>query len=60
MAKSFIVLGDSFVERGDIRQAEATYESILEGYSPEGESDDVASSIELRIQKLKELEKEVI
>ena len=60
VARSFIVLGDSFVERGDIRQAEATYESILEGYSPEGESDDVASSIELRMQKLKELEKEVI
>ena len=60
LAKGFVVLGDSFVERGDLRQARATYESILEGYNSETESDDVPSTVELRMSKLEELEKELI
>ena len=60
LAKSFIILGDSFVERGDVRQAKATFESVRDGYTAEGESDDVPSNIELRMNKLEELEKEVI
>ena len=31
LAKSFIVLGDSFMEREDIEQAKATFESVRDG-----------------------------
>ena len=60
LAKSFVVLGDSFVERGDLKQAEATFESILEGYTPQGNDDDVVESVNLRLVKLQELVKESI
>ena len=52
LAKCFIVLGDSFVERGDLNQAKATFESILDGYSPQGNQDDVHESVTLRLGKL--------
>ena len=55
LAKSFIVLGDSFVERGDNDQAKATFESVRDGYSPEGEADDVADNVAMRLKKLEEL-----
>ena len=58
LAKSFIVLGDSFVERGELKQAKATFESVREGYSAENATDDVPSSIELRLSKLEEIERE--
>ena len=60
LAKSFIILGDSFVERGELKQARATFESVRDGYSAEGQSDDVPSSIELRLSKLEKIEKEGI
>ena len=52
LAKCFVVLGDSFVERGDLNQAKATFESILDGYSPQGNQDDVHESVTLRLGKL--------
>ena len=55
LAKSFIVLGDSFVERGDNEQAKATFESVRDGYSPEGEPDDVADNVAMRLRKLDEI-----
>ena len=55
LAKSFIVLGDSFVERGELKQAEATFESIRDGYVPDGNDDDVLENVNLRLSKLKEL-----
>lgn len=51
LAKSFIVLGDSFAARGDREQAEATYRSIAEGYKPAGE-DDVLRTVNDRLAKL--------
>ena len=55
LAKAFLVLGDSFVDRGDYSQAMATFESIRDGYSaPEG-GDDVADNVSLRIRKLEEI-----
>ena len=60
LAKSFIVLGDSFVERGELRQARATFESVKEGYSSEASDDDVLSGIELRLKKLEEIENKSI
>lgn len=53
LAKAFIVLGDSFVDKGDIEQARATYESVLEGYQPTGDADDVKEQVKMRLDKLK-------
>ncbi len=55
LAKSFIVLGDSYVERDDYRQARATFESVRDGYTPRGESDDVLDNVKMRLDKLAEL-----
>ena len=52
LAKSFIVLGDSFVERGELSQAKATFESIRDGYTPSGDADDVQEGVRMRIEKL--------
>ena len=55
LAKSFIVLGDSFVEREELEQAKATFESVRDGYTPSGKDDDVIDNVELRLKKLDEL-----
>ncbi len=55
LAKSFIVLGDSFVERDEYEQAKATFESVREGYTPSGDDDDVLDNVEMRLRKLSEL-----
>ena len=52
LAKSFILLGDSFVERDDLRQAKATFESIRDGYTPSSKDDEVLDSVEMRLEKL--------
>ena len=54
LAKSFIVLGDSFAERGDFSQAKATFESVRDGYSPESD-DDVKGNVKVRLEKLEEM-----
>ena len=53
MARCFIVLGDSFAGQGDVEQAEATYESILEGYQPNSEEDDILDQVRSRLNSLK-------
>ncbi len=55
LAKSFIVLGDSFVERDELEQAKATFESIRDGYTPSGTDDDVLDNVRMRLEKLAEL-----
>ena len=55
LAKSFIVLGDSFVERGELEQAKATFESVRDGYVPSGQDDDVIDNVSMRLRKLQEL-----
>ena len=52
LAKAFIVLGDSFVEQGNLPQAKATFESIRSGYTSTGTQDDVLDQVELRLRKL--------
>ena len=52
LAKSFVVLGDAFVEKGDLEQAKATFESVAQGYRPEKEDDDIIASVNLRLEKL--------
>lgn len=52
LAKSFIVLGDSFAEQNETEQALATFQSIKEGYTPVDEHDDVLEQVEMRLKKL--------
>ena len=53
LAKSFIVLGDSYAERDEMEQAKATFESIKENYKPAGKDDDVLAQVEKRLYKIK-------
>ena len=55
LAKSFIVLGDSFAERGEVEQAKATFESVRYGYEPEGQGDDVLDNVNMRLRKIEEM-----
>lgn len=52
LAKSFIVLGDSFAERQEWNQARATFESIRDGYEPQGPKDDVMEQVNMRLDRL--------
>jgi len=56
LAKSFIVLGDSFADRDDYTQARATFESIRDSYSP-GEKDDVLYQVNSRLEMLNNIKK---
>lgn len=55
LAKSFIVLGDSFVDRDELEQAKATFESVRDGYTPSGKNDDVMDNVNMRLKKLENL-----
>lgn len=57
LAKAFILLGDSFVEREDFKQARATFESVRDGYESQGSSDDVLDNVIMRLGKLDEMGK---
>ncbi len=56
LARTFVVLADSFVERDNLPQARATFESILDGYTPKNGEDDVIALVKDRIALLGELE----
>ena len=58
LAKAFVVLGDSFVDRDNLEQARATFESVAEGYTPEAGDDDVLESVRMRLEKLGKLMEE--
>lgn len=55
LAKSFIVLGDSFVEREELEQAKATFQSLMDGYEASGPEDDVLDNVSMRMKKLDEM-----
>lgn len=56
LAKSFIVLGDSFMEEDNIVQAKATYESVKSGYSPaSGTADEILDLVMDRLNKLSKI-----
>lgn len=55
LAKSFIVLGDSFAEREEWEQAEATFRSIKDEYEPQGPKDDVLDQVNMRIDRLNKI-----
>ncbi len=50
VAKSFILLADTYLRKGDTLQARSTLESVIENYT---EDDDVIPSAKERLQKLK-------
>ena len=51
LGKAFITLGDIYVADGDTFQARATYQSVVDGYSPAG--DGIVQTARERIAKLK-------
>lgn len=52
LAKAYIVLGDAFVENDNLKQARATFESVLSGYEPSSAEDDVLDVVKDRIARL--------
>lgn len=55
LARAYLVLGDSFAERGRYEQAKATFESIRDGYAPSDGQDDIADSVRMRLERLETL-----
>lgn len=56
LAKAFLLLGDSFTERGQYEQAKATYASVRDGYAPDdGQQDDIADNVRKRMDRLETL-----
>ena len=55
LAKSFIVLGDTFVENGELKQAKATFESVRDGYQPSAGGDNILDNVGMRLKKLDEM-----
>ena len=51
VARSFLILGDIFAGSGDSFQARATYQSVVEGYSPA--NDGIVAEARKRIEALK-------
>ncbi len=51
LGKAFLLLGDIYVQRGDTFQARATFQSILDGYSPK--DDGVVAEARNKIAALK-------
>lgn len=52
LARAYLVLGDSFAQRGNKAQAKATYESIRDGYVPATPDDDVQDNVKVRLERL--------
>ena len=50
LARSFILLGDIYVQRGDKFQARATYQSVADGYGPAG--DGIVEEARAKIEQL--------
>lgn len=50
LARAFLLLGDSYVRRGDAFQARATYQSVADGYTPD--DDGIVAAAKERIGKL--------
>ena len=51
LGKSFITLGDIFVQRGDNFQASATYRSVVDGYTPV--DDGVVAEAQSKLEQMK-------
>ena len=42
------------MERDDVEQAKATFESVRDGYAPTGEEDDVLDNVRMRLMRIEE------
>ncbi len=51
LGKAFILLGDVYVQRKDLFQAEATYRSVVDGYAPA--DDGIVAEAQAKLDKLK-------
>lgn len=51
VARGFILYGDIYKKKGDLFQAKATYQSILEGY--EKKTDGILETVKARLEELK-------
>lgn len=52
LAKSFVILGDSYAEQGLLLKAEATFKSLANNYTV---ADEISSGVQMRLEKLKEM-----
>lgn len=52
LARAFVLLGDSYAEQGNMKQARATWESIREGY--DGDEKDITEMLSGRLDKVEE------
>ena len=43
------------MERDDIEQAKATFESVRDGYTPSGEDDDVLDNVKMRLERIEKM-----
>lgn len=59
LARSFIILGDSYAARGDLTQAESVYRSVKGGYSSD-RKDDVLGRVDSRLKELQNKKSEVV
>lgn len=55
LAKSFIVLGDSFADREEWEQARATFESVQNEYKPQDDDDDIQEQVKMRLNRLQSM-----
>ena len=53
LAKSFIVMGDSLADRGNLQQARTLLENILQNYVPSGDEDDIPDQLRSRLSSMK-------
>ena len=51
LGEAFLTLGDIYVNQGDTFQARATFQSIVDGYSPD--NDGIVAAAKERIANLK-------
>ncbi len=52
LARCYVVLADSFAEKGNASQAKATLESIRDGYEPSSGDDDILAIVNEHLSKL--------
>lgn len=55
LAKSYVVLGDSYADNNQLKNAQATFESIRDGYKPQDADDDIIDNVRMRLTKLEEM-----
>ena len=55
LAKSYIILGDSFVKREEYEQAKATFQSLVDSYQSSGPEDDILDIVNMRLKNIDEM-----